>query len=249
MTFCLAMKMKDGLVGLADTRITSGTEVFSTKKVTTYQHHGFPMFLMTSGLRSLRDKVFTYFEEELEKGVEFSKLYEAANLFGTQVRRVSEEDRKALAESRLDFNIHALIGGRFAGDSEHRLFLIYPQGNWVEVTESRPYSIIGETGYGRPVLDRSLKHGDSIAWAFKVGCLAFDSTRISAADVDFPLDVVICQGEESKVHEGRLLRDDLADLSRWWSDRLRQAVSEIPQDWVDSLVAKVVEDHVPMGYR
>ncbi len=58
MTFCLAMKMKDGLVGLADTRITSGTEVFSTKKVTTYQHQGFPMFLMTSGLRSVRDKVF-----------------------------------------------------------------------------------------------------------------------------------------------------------------------------------------------
>jgi len=249
MTFCLAMKMKDGLVGLADTRITSGTEVFSTKKVTAYQHQGHPLFLMTSGLRSVRDKVFTYFEEELEKGVEFGKLYEAANCFGAQVRRVSEEDRRSLVESRLDFNIHALIGGRFAGDKEYRLFLVYPQGNWVEVTESRPYSIIGETGYGRPVLDRSLKQSDSIGWAFKVGCLAFDSTRISAADVDFPLDVVICRDGESKVHEGRLVREDLADLSRWWSERLRQAVSEIPQEWVDSLVAKVVEDHVPMGRR
>lgn len=249
MTFCLAMKMKDGLVGLADTRITSGTEVFSTKKVSTYQHQGHPMFLMTSGLRSVRDKVFTYFEEELEKGHEFDKLYKVANCFGAQVRRVAEEDRRALVESRLDFNIHALIGGKFAGDKDHQLYLVYPQGNWVEVTESRPYYIIGETGYGRPVLDRSLKHGDSIAWAFKVGCLAFDSTRISAADVDFPLDVVICRGEEKKVHEGRLLREDLADLSRWWSERLRQAVSEIPQEWVDNLVAKVVEDHIPTGSR
>ena len=82
---------------------------------------------------------------------------------------MAEEDRQSLVESRLDFNIHALIGGKFAGDKEHKLFLVYPQGNWVEVTESRPYYIIGETGYGRPVLDRSLKHGDSIAWAFKVG--------------------------------------------------------------------------------
>ncbi len=103
----------------------------------------------------------------------------------------------------------------------------------MEVTESRPYYIIGETGYGRPVLDRSLKHGDSIAWAFKVGCLAFDSTRISAADVDFPLDVVICRDGETKVHEGRLQREDLADLSRWWSERLRKAVSEFPRTgWI-----------------
>jgi len=61
--------------------------------------------------------------------------------------------------------------------------------------------------------------------------------------------VVICRDGETKVHEGRLQREDLADLSRWWSERLRKAVSEIPQDWVDSLVAKVVEDHIPTGSR
>ncbi|HXC62909.1 MAG TPA: peptidase, partial [bacterium] len=65
MTFCLGMKLKHGLVGLADTRITSGTEVFVTKKVSTYQQYGYPLFLMTSGLRSVRDKVLTYFDEEL----------------------------------------------------------------------------------------------------------------------------------------------------------------------------------------
>ena len=249
MTFCLAMKVKSGLVGLADTRITSGTEVFVSKKVSTFQHHGCPIFLMTSGLRSVRDKVLTYFEEELTENGGFDKVYKAANAFGAQVKRVAQEDNKALMESHLSFNIHALIGGRLTGDTEHKLYLVYPQGNWVEVTESRPYYIIGETGYGRPVLDRSLKYNDSIGWAFKVGCLAFDSTRISAADVDFPLDAVICREGEAKVHEGRLQREDLADLSKWWSDRIRQGVSEIPQEWVDSLVAKVVEDHIPTGRR
>jgi len=239
MTFCLGIKLKNGLVGLADTRITSGNEVFLAKKVATFQQYGYPMFLMTSGLRSVRDKVLTYFEDELSQGTGWDRLYKAANAFGAQVRRVANEDGQALAQSNLIFNIHALIGGRLSADQEPKLYLIYPQGNWVEINEARPYHIIGESGYGRPVLDRSLKHGDPVSWAFKVGCLAFDSTRISAADVDFPLDVVLYRDGENRVVSGRLQREDLADLSRWWSERLRVAVSEIPQDWVEALVAKV----------
>ena len=239
MTFCLGIKLKDGLVGLADTRITSGTEVFLAKKVSNFQRNGHPMFLMTSGLRSVRDKALTYFEEELGTGPGFDRLYKAANAFGAQLRKVAEEDGAALTAAGLHFNLHALIGGKLSADSESRLYLVYPQGNWVEINEARPYHIIGESGYGRPVLDRSLKHTDSIPFAFKVGCLAFDSTRISAADVDFPLDVVIVRDGEDRVWEGRLQREDLASLSQWWSDRIRQGVSEIPQDWVDALVAKV----------
>jgi putative proteasome-type protease len=247
MTFCLGMKTKAGLVGLADTRITSGSEVFVSKKVSTFQHHGYPMFLMTSGLRSVRDKVLTYFEEELKESAGYDRLFKAVNGFGAMVRKVAQEDKEALAESNLTFNIHALIGGKLAGDGEHKLYLVYPQGNWVEVTDARPYYIIGESGYGRPVLDRSLKYSDNIGWAFKVGCLAFDSTRISAADVDFPMDVVIYREGDTKVHEGRLEREDLANLSKWWSDRIRQGVSEIPQEWVDDLVSKVVSENLPLG--
>jgi len=238
MTFCVGMKLKSGLVGLADTRITSGSEVFVTKKVTTYHSQG-PMFVMTSGLRSVRDKVLIYFEEELAQGPGFDRMYKVANAFGGQVRRVATEDKVALAESNLYFNIHALIGGRLSGDSESKLYLVYPQGNWVEVTESRPYYIIGESNYGRPVLDRSLKYGDPIHWALKVGCLAFDSTRISDAGVDFPLDAVLYHEGDARIREGRLEREDLAQLSKWWSERLRTAVSEIPQAWVDALVSKV----------
>lgn len=245
MTFCLGIKLKGGLVGLADTRITSGSEVFLAKKVSNFQRNGHPMFLMTSGLRSVRDKALTYFEDELASGPGYDRLYKAANAFGAQLRRVAQEDGPALAESGLQFNLHALIGGKLDGDHESKLYLVYPQGNWVEVNETRPYYIIGESGYGRPVLDRSLKHTDSIAWAFKVGCLAFDSTRISAADVDFPLDVVIVRDGEDRVWEGRLQREDLAPLSQWWSDRIRRGVSEIPQDYVDGLVSKIVTPGTP----
>ena len=99
---------------------------------------------------------------------------------------MADEDQASLEKSGLVFNIHALIGGQLAGDAEHKLYMIYPQGNWVEIGEGTPYHIIGASGYGKPVLDRTLKYEDSLQFALKVGTLAFDSTRISAADVDFP---------------------------------------------------------------
>ena len=108
MTFCIAMKVRDGLVGLADTRITTGVEQITARKVTVHQHGRHSMFLMTSGLRSARDKALTYFEEVLaESGETFDKLYKAVNAFAAQVRRVAKEDKQALAEGGLNFNLYS----------------------------------------------------------------------------------------------------------------------------------------------
>ena len=89
MTFCVAMKVEGGLVGIADTRITSRNEYITARKVSVHQHGRHSMFLMTSGLRSVRDKALTYFEETLQENDEtFDKLYKAVNAFAEQVRRV-----------------------------------------------------------------------------------------------------------------------------------------------------------------
>src|SRR5439155_17662448 len=192
MTFCLGMKVAGGLVGIADTRVTSGTEVITARKVSVHEHSGQTFFLMTSGLRSVRDKALTYFEEVLdESDTEFDRLYKAVNVFSGQLRRVADEDKEAIVAGNYRFDLHALIGGQFRHDKEHKLYLIYPQGNWVEIGSGTPYCIIGESGYGKPILDRTLKFSDPIRFALKVGCLAFDSTRISAVNVDFPIDVII----------------------------------------------------------
>ena len=87
-------------------------------------------------------------------------LFKAVNLFATQVRRVAQEDRGSLQESGLSFDFSALIGGQFEHDKEHKLFLVYPQGNWIEVGQGTPYQIIGASGYGKPILDRTLKYQD-----------------------------------------------------------------------------------------
>ena len=158
MTFCLGIKLDSGLLAIADTRITSGTEFITARKLTIHEQNQHSLFLMTSGLRSARDKAITYFEEALEEQVsKYDKLYKAANAFAIQVRRVAAEDGEALRNANIWLNLHAVVGGQLENDKEHKLYMIYPEGNWIESTPSSPYYIIGESGYGKPVLDRGLR--------------------------------------------------------------------------------------------
>src|SRR5579872_2292686 len=121
MTFCLGMYLEEGLVGIADTRVLSGRESMTAKKVATYEGPGFSFFVMNSGLRSLRDKVLLGFEEAFARQTMVrERLFKVVNLYGAQVRNVAAEDGRALREADLTFNIHSLIGGQMAADTQHR---------------------------------------------------------------------------------------------------------------------------------
>ena len=240
MTFCLGITVEDGLVGIADTRVLSGTESLMAKKVATYQGPGFSFFILNSGLRSLRDKVLLCFEEAYARKTSTrDRLFKIVNLYAEQVRRIAEEDGVAIRASDLRFNIHSLIGGQMSADSAHRLFLVYPEGNWVEIGPDTPYQIIGNSGFGKPILERSLTHLDPILYAFKLGILSFDATRLCAADVDFPLDVLLYTRGTFKLIEHRYERDDLREISNWWQERMRRAVDELPLKWVESAFSKL----------
>jgi len=246
MTFCLAMKVEDGLVGIADTRVTSGSECITAKKVSVYQKEGWAFFLMTSGLRSVRDKALTYFDEYME-GLDEApgdRLFKVVGAFSDEIRRVRKEDGESLEGAGLKFNMHVLIGGQMEKDTEHKLYLIYPEGNWVEVGRGTPYHAIGASGYGKPVLDRTLKYEDSMRFALKVGCLAFDSTRISAADVDFPVDVVLYARGTPRIVEHRYQKEDLQHVSNWWQEHLRNSVRDLPIDWIEPLQEKLSEPSI-----
>lgn len=240
MTCCIAIRVKDGLVAIADTRVTSGSECITARKTSRFSIAAGSFFIMTSGLRSVRDKAITYFSEALENiDPNIDRLYKVVNLFSAQIRRVETEDKRAIKESGMHFNMHALIGGQLAGDVEHKLYMVYPEANWVEVGPGTPYSIIGATGYGKPILDRTLHFKDSLQFALKVGFLAFDSTRISAADVDFPIDVLLFKKDSCELVENRFQKEDFLKVSEWWQDRLRNAISELPADWTDDILSKI----------
>ena len=234
MTFCLGIKVSEGLVGIADTRVISGNENISARKISVYQQsEGSSLFLMTSGLRSVRDKAVTYFEDQsaytggaLRPAVQGRQRFRLADPQGLVRGQGGAGGQWA------HFNIYCLMGGRMSADDEPKLYLIYPQGNWVEIGQETPYHIIGSPGYGKPVLDRTLKYSDSMRFALKVGCLAFDSTRISAADVDFPIDVVLLFND-GRLVQRRFEQEELSEISDGWQERLRNSVTNLPSTWLD----------------
>jgi putative proteasome-type protease len=241
MTYCLGIKLKSGLVAIADTRISSGTETTTSKKISIHREEGQSLFLMTSGLRSVRDKAVTYFQEVLDEhpGQNFNKLYKAVNAFGEQLRRVAEEDKKALEKAGLYFNLFTIVGGQLKDDEEHKLYLLYPEGNWVEVGENTPFVIIGNSGYGKPILNRTLTYETSMSIALKTGFLSFDSTRVSANDVDFPIDVVLYKRDSFQMVEHRFEKDDLSKVSDFWAQELQVALQNIPEEWMNVVLNKV----------
>jgi putative proteasome-type protease len=156
-TFCVGVRVQGGLVGLADTQIVKGGEVTSKAKLSLHDHGGRRYFVVTSGLRSVRDKVVLRLEDELaaERDAHV-RLHQIATALGDELRHVRAEDGPSLDAGGLRFNLHAIIGGQLAGDQEAGLFLVYPEGNWVTATDDAPSFIIGRTAYGKPILDRLL---------------------------------------------------------------------------------------------
>lgn len=245
MTFCLGISVEQGLIAIADTRVVAGNECLIARKTASYQGPGFAFFVLNSGLRSLRDKVLLYFEEAFARDTAArGRLFRAVNLYAQQVRRVAAEDGAALERAELKYDIFSLIGGQMAEDSSHRLFLVYPEGNWVEIGPDTPYQIIGASGFGKPILERSLTRADSMLYAFKVGLLAFDATRLCAADVDFPMDVILYPTGSFNLVEQRYERDDLREISNWWQERMRRSVQDLPAEWVEAAFSSLTRDEL-----
>jgi putative proteasome-type protease len=238
MTYCLGIKVKDGLVAVADTRVTSGSETTEKKKIYIQQGDHHSLFLMTSGLRSIRDKAVIYFQELIKEGSIHNQLYEAVNAFGAQVKRVAEEDRESLEKAGFKFNLHTIIGGQLKDDEEHKLFLLYPEGNWVELGDGAPFVVIGNSGHGKAILNRTLTDDSSMHLALKTGFLSFDSTRASSNDVDFPIDVVLYRNGSFSMIEHRYRREDLEKISLQWAQELKAALNNIPDDWMDAAFKK-----------
>ena len=238
MTYCLGIKVKEGLVAIADTRITSGTDTSIKIKIITEQKNKYALFIMTSGLRSIRDKAIVYFKEMIERD-EYNKLYQVVNAFGEQVRRVAEEDKLFLEKSGFKFDLNTIIGGQLKDDEEHRLFLLYPEGNWVELGQGAPFVVIGNSGHGKAILNRTLNENVSMKMALKAGFLSFDSTRVSSNNVDFPIDVVLYKKDSFLLAEHRYEEKDLEEVSLKWAEQLKSALQKIPEDWMDATFDKL----------
>lgn len=242
MTFCVGIKIEQGLVALADTQIVKGSERLSRGKLALIHHRSQPFFIMTSGLRSIRDKTVIYLEEQLAADtVNCHRLYQVAQAFGEQLRRVRAEDGAALAQGGWTFNLHAIIGGQLEYDPAPTLFYVYPEGNWVEATTDAPYFIIGRTLYGKPILDRLLTSCTSTVHAMALAYLAFDATRTSVVDVAFPIDVLLFDASLRSLFQHRFDASALEPAAAWWQQCLRSALEAFPMGWAKPLLSPLQE--------
>ncbi len=226
MTYCLGIKCREGLVAIADTRITSGSEVSTAKKIAVHRGDGHTMFVLTSGLRSVRDKAITYFEERLRRNEhELTRSYQAVNSLAEEMRRVYDEDNDWLLKAGLHFDLHCIVGSQMTEDDTPHLYLLYPQGNWVEVSQGTPYLIIGETRFGKPILDRALRYEASLEEALRLGVLSFNSTEASSADVGPPVDAIVYPADSFAASEHRFDANELAPIAQFWQNAIEDAVN------------------------
>lgn len=239
MTYCVAIKVREGIVALADCRLTSGTQVTVGRKITLHGEQN-KFFVATSGLRSLRDKTLSFLEREM-KDLEvdnFPTILDAVEAFSRHMRAVARSDLEYLQDSNLKFNLHALIGGKLAEDRHSHVYPVYPEGNWIEVGERTPYQVIGETPYGKPVLDRALDYDTPLSTALKLSYLSFDSTRESASYVGFPIDIITFSNDDQTWREAQYIDDDVRAQRYWWNDNITRLAREMPDGpWVDDLLA------------
>ena len=227
MTFCIGIKSKTGVVALADTRISSGLGISTSKKVASYKYGDNTFFIMSSGLRSIRDKVKNYFDEVIEEN-QPDKMYKVADMLGKVVKQVRKEDLEDLKASNFMFDAHFILGGQCEKDKKASLFLVFPEGNWNEVSDESPYAIIGNTGFGKPILRRLLHEEVTFDLAIKAAYLSFDATLRNASDVDFPIDIMLYKNNSYELMEFRKSQEELQNTSNEWNDKLVQAANDLP---------------------
>src|SRR5665213_3287067 len=236
MTYCLGIVTKHGLVMAADSRTNAGYDQINvTRKMHTFVVPGERVFvLLSSGSLSLSQSILTLLRRDFEAGKGLAvapSLYDAGRVVGEQIRRVSDMDRAALERDEFKFNVNFLLGGQVKGEAPN-LMLIYPQGNPLQATTESPYLQIGETKYGRPILDRGIRFDKTtLEEACKYALLSMDSTMKSNVTVGPPVDLLAYSADELDITRQRRFAiddPDLAKIRNRWDQALRQAVARLP---------------------
>ena len=241
MTYCVGTLLKDGIVLLSDSRTNAGVDQVATfRKMTVWRVADDRIIaLLSAGNLSVTQSVIHHLEEGLkfddDKRVhrmpDVRSMFEAAELVGRAVRRVHAVHGKALeADSGIGFNVSFILGGQIAGRPP-RLFQIYAQGNFIEATRETPYLQIGETKYGKPILDRALSFETDLKHAAKLALVSMDSTLRSNLSVGLPLDLLVIPRDTFvPLIERRIDGQDpyFAELRTGWSTALREAFKRMP---------------------
>ncbi|HMD73284.1 MAG TPA: proteasome-type protease, partial [Steroidobacteraceae bacterium] len=238
MTYCVAMLVDTGLVMLSDSRTNAGVDQINTfRKMVTFQRPGDRILvLLSAGNLAITQAVVHALHEhpgqpEKPTGIFGAiDMFEAARVVGDALRAVHDRDAQSLKDQGHDFNASFILGGQIIGEPP-RLFNIYAAGNFIESSIDTPYFQIGESKYGKPIIDRVISRSSSLAQAAKCALISMDSTIRSNLSVGPPLDLAVIRRDEFKLHTHISIELDneyFNKIRTRWGFALREVFSELP---------------------
>lgn len=225
---------------MSDTRTNAGVDNFSTtKKMFTWDVSGDRVItVMTAGnlattqaLISLLDERSKITSERSPTILELPTMFQIARLVGATLKEVIDDSNPAGPEASTKFKASVIVGGQIKG-GEPTLFMIYPEGNFIEVTDDNPFFQIGEAKYGKPILVRAYDPAMSFEDTIKLMLVSFDSTIKANLSVGLPLDLQIYEADSFEVTDKpRIEADDeyYQAVSSGWGEALRNALDQLPR--------------------
>ena len=242
MTYCVAMSLDAGMIFASDSRTNAGVDQISRfSKMRTFVRGGERVIVMlSSGNLSITQNAINILEQRGRSADgelnlwNASSMFDVARLLGDVLREVKTRDGPYLLQNNIDSNANFIVGGQIAGEAA-RLFEVYSEGNFIEATPDTCYFQIGESKYGKPVLDRVLERDTSLVDATKCTIVSFDSTMRSNISVGLPIDLVVYEVNALTIRLQRRIEETdpyFQMVHAQWGAGLRRVFAELPApDW------------------
>lgn len=239
MTYCVAIKLRRGLVFMSDTRTNAGVDNVSIfRKMNTWCRSGERLITIlsagnlatTQAVVSILDERTKASEDRIPSLLETPSMFQTAQLVGQTLRETIKRNSDTGQQADAGFNATFVVGGQVRG-TEPRLFMVYPEGNFIESSADTPFFQIGETKYGKPIIVRAYDEDMTFEDATKMLMLSFDSTIKANLSVGLPLDLQFYETDSLTLgFETRIAAEDdyFNALSRGWGDALKQTFATLP---------------------
>jgi putative proteasome-type protease len=237
MTYCVAVQNEAGLVFLSDSRTNAGVDQIGTfRKMHIFEVPGERvMVLLTAGNLATSQSVASGVRVQMEQHGERSlasapNMFSAAKIVGDAVRKVYDRDAASLKAFNIEFNVSLILGGQIKGE-QPRLFNIYSAGNFIEATPETPFFQIGESKYGKPILDRVIGGRLTLDELAKCCLISMDSTMKSNLSVGLPLDLLCYERDSLRVTRQKVIDGEdayFASIRDRWAEQLRKVFNDLP---------------------
>jgi len=242
MTYCVAMSLDAGMIFASDSRTNAGVDQIARfSKMRIFKRDGERLIVtMSSGNLSITQNALNTLEQRARAGenqmnlMNAQSMFDVARLIGDALREVRSRDGAYLMQNNIDSSANFIVGGQVRGEPP-RLFEVYSEGNFIEATPDTCYFQIGESKYGKPVIDRVVNRHTSLIDATKCTIVSFDSTMRSNISVGLPIDLLVYEADSLRIRLQR--RIDESDpyfqmIHTQWGEGLRKVFAQLPNpEW------------------